>query len=188
MVTMQHMSRSPSLRGLIIYEDRPLGSPKAPRPRGKNARSSFGRAGDFQPTPVTSAGVNGRRDHHTGGQWSLPERTGRHGARRCAGEPARFRRSLRRRQRKFDHTAKRRDHRGVYSDRKKNYFYRKTNKFGVRNHRAGSSTWQPGKSENVKVSFYGVYVVSTPLIAWAHEASMLETPPRGVKSSSRLRS
>ena len=34
---------------------------------------------------------------------------------------------------------------------------------------------------------YGVYVVPTPLTAWAHETLTLETPPRGVKSSWRLR-
>ena len=100
-----------------------LGRPLRAATTSENARSSLGRAGDFQPTPIKSTGVGDRRDYRSGDQPSLPESTDRHGPRRYAGEPARFRRSLRRRQRKFDHTAKCRDYRDTCPGRVKNYFY-----------------------------------------------------------------
>ena len=69
--------------------------------RRENTVPARGSAGDSQPTPVESTGVDDRRDHEPGDRLSFPERTNRHGPRRYAGEPAQARRSLLDRQNLF---------------------------------------------------------------------------------------
>jgi hypothetical protein len=54
-----------------------LGRPLRAATTSENARSSLGRAGDFQPTPIKSTGARDRRGYRSGDQLSLPESTDR---------------------------------------------------------------------------------------------------------------
>ena len=74
-----------------------LGSPSAPRQRVEKRPAGWGRAGAGRPTPIIFEDVGDGHDYHSGDQLSFPYITDRRGLRRYAGEPARARRSLRRR-------------------------------------------------------------------------------------------
>ena len=96
MVSLRRLSRSAALPRLIMYNDRPR-EPLCAAITIRKRPAGRGRAGAGRPTPIIFQDVGDGHDYHSGDQLSFPNITKRHGHRRCAGELARARRSLRRR-------------------------------------------------------------------------------------------
>jgi len=84
LVGMHYISRSLSLRGLTIYNDRPQEPLCATTTTQKAPDQARARARDGRPTPIIFSDVSDGHGHRMGNKSSFPQTTKQHRPRRCA--------------------------------------------------------------------------------------------------------
>ena len=84
LVGVHYISRSLSLRGLTIYNDRPREPLCTTTTTQKAPDQARARARDGRPTPIIFSDVSDGHGHRMGDQSSVPQTTDRRRPRRCA--------------------------------------------------------------------------------------------------------